>query len=330
MSAKLCPVCGTPQKPNALSCPTCGHMMVLPPVEPPRSGGHRLILRIMLVLFTLVVITLIALYTCCLSCLGNRHDERSQALTQAIGYQEKQFLAERFASPEGIAMYRSMIDRALEQAERRGSSELLGDKVPGDLEHITAHQLSDAYAHSEANADARYRNRTLLVEAQVDAIQNDTGTTPCLLLHGKNAVHDVQACLRDANYLRDDSDLFIPNTKLQLICRGEGNVMNSAVLGDCVPQVTLFRKRAHELKRSCITHVTRGQLFTRLRDTSHPLHYTKPLMLMLRAQYGVDMFPECDGGLTPACELRLQKTHDDEVNAWLYQLFKKHGIFYGA
>lgn len=332
MLAKFCPSCQTPLTPNALSCPNCGHMLVThaPETTPParHRGGRRLLLGLLAVSGILLVIFLLA-YSLCLFCPQVRQDKRQQALSGSVGNHEKIFLAERFASEDGIALYRDMIDHELAQAEERGESALLGDRLPDDIQKISARQLTEAYARSEFNADAHYRNHTLLVEARIDAVQNDTGTTPCLFLRGKDALHDAQACLRDTPYVVQDVLLLQPGSTQKLICRGEGYVMTSSMLGDCVPLISVFRQRARELKRSCITHVTRGQLFTRLRDTTHPLHHTKPLMMMLRAEYGISMFPECQHGWSTLCEHHLQKTNNDEINQWLHNLFQENGILYG-
>ena len=214
-----------------------------------------------------------------------------------------------------------MIDHELAVAEERGKSDLLGDRLPDTVEEVTARYLSEAYARDEFNADIHYRNHTLLVDAHIEAVQNTIGSAPCVLMRGKDAQHDVQACLRDAPNVMQDLSFLRAGSHQKMLCRGNGYVMPSALLGDCVPQVSIVRQRARELKRSCITHVTRGQLFTRLRDTSHPLHHTKPLMLLLRAEYGVTMLPECRHDWSALCEHRLNNTHDEQINEWLSTLF---------
>lgn len=334
MLAKFCPSCSTPLTPDALSCPNCGHMLVTHASETTEPHHHPRRFRrrhiILLTIAGLLLLGALLLYSTCVFCPHATQDHRLQALSLSIGNQEKQFLSERFASAEGIALYRDMIDHELIEAEARGTSALLGDRLPDELEEVSARRLTEAYARNEFNADARYRNHTLLIDAHIDAIQSDTGAAPCLLLRGKDTRHDIQACLRDASYVIQDMPLLRIGTTQKMICRGDGYVMPSSMLGDCVPLVSIFRQRARELKRSCITHVTRGQLFTRLRDTTHPLHHTKPLMMMLRAEYGISMFSECRHGWSMLCEHNLQKTHDEEINQWLYTLFQEHGILYGT
>ncbi|WP_414502019.1 hypothetical protein [Zymobacter sp. IVIA_5232.4 C2] len=332
MLAKFCPFCSTPLTPDALSCPNCGHMLVThaPDTTAPPHRRYRSTLITLLVTGILLLIGALAIYSMCVFSPRVRQDDRLLALSHSVGNQEKLFLSERFASAEGIALYRDMIDHELEQAEQHGSSALLGDRLPEALEEVSARRLTDAYARNEFNADARYRNHTLLVDAHIEAVQSDTGAAPCLFVRGKDAQHDIQACLRDTAYVLQDMPLLHVGATQKLICRGDGYVTPSSLLGDCVPLVSIFRQRARELKRSCITHVTRGQLFTRLRDTSHPLHHTKPLMMMLRAEYGIAMFPECRHGWSSLCEHSLQKTRDDEINQWLYRLFQEHGILYGT
>lgn len=332
MLAKFCPSCSTPLKPDALSCPNCGHMLVMhTPETTPMSQHRRIGLHWMalLMLSGLILASALLFYSFCIFSLPAQQGDRLQLLAHSVGNREKLFLSERFASTEGIALYRDMIDHELVQAETSGTSALLGDRLPDAMEEVTAKHLSEAYARSEFNADVRYRNHTLLIEARITAVQSDTGTAPCLFIRGKDAQHDIQACLRNAAYVIQDAPLLRPGSTQKLICRGEGYVPPSSMLGDCVPLVSIFRQRARELKRSCITHVTRGQLFTRLRDTSHPLHHTKPLMMMLRAEYGIATFPECRHGWSSLCEHSIQKTHDDEINQWLHRLFQEHGILYG-
>lgn len=333
MLAKFCHSCSTPLKPDALSCPNCGHMLVThAPETTPTSlrGRFWLPWSALVILGSLLLASAFLFYSICLFCLPTQRSDRLQLLSHSIGNQEKVFLSERFASAEGIALYRDMIDHELMQAETSGVSTLLGDRLPDAMEEVTARHLSEAYAYDEFNADIRYRNHTLLIEARIAAIQSDTGAAPCLFIKGKDAQHDIQACLRNTAYVVQDASLLRPGSTQKLICRGDGYVMPSSMLGDCVPLVSIFRQRARELKRSCITHVTRGQLFTRLRDTSHPLHHTKPLMMMLRAEYGIATFPECRRGWSTLCERSLQTTHDDEINQWLHKLFQAHGILYGA
>lgn len=334
MLAKLCPCCETPLAQDALSCPNCGHMWVDSSDEEEETHASRPMRHRSLILSVLAAIAVLLAgfmmaYSLCLFCPQSQQDARQLALSHAVGNQEKLFLAERFASAEGIALYRDMIDHELAQAEEHGYSTLLGDRLPDNLEKISARQLTEDYARNEFNADARYRNHTLLIDAHIDAIQHNTGSSPCLFIRGKDALHDVQACLRNVSYVVQDSVLLKPQSSQKIICRGEGYVITSSMLGDCIPLVSIFRQRARELKRSCITHVTRGQLFTRLRDTSHPLHHTKPLMMMLRAEYGISRLPECQHGWSALCEHSLQNTHDDDINQWLYSVFQEHGILYG-
>lgn len=324
MLAKFCPSCSTPLKPDALSCPTCGHMLVSHDTDtasPSRFSRYRHLKLSLLIASGLALAGLALLYSLCFFCPEGQKNNRSQALAQSIGNQEKLFFSERFASPEGISLYRDMIDHELVVAEERGTSDLLGDRLPDAAEEVTARHLSEAYVRDEFNADMRYRNHTLLVDAYIETIQSDISSAPCIVMRGKDTHHDVQACLRDAPNVVQDLSFLRAGSRQKMLCRGDGYVMPSALLGDCVPQVSVFRQRARELKRSCITHVTRGQLFTRLRDTSHPLHHTKPLMMMLRAEYGVTMLPECRHGWSALCEHSLQNTRDEQINEWLSTLF---------
>lgn len=324
MLAKFCPSCSTPLKPDALSCPTCGHMLVSHDTDttsPSRFSRYRRFKLYLLIASGLALSGLAVLYSLCFFCPEGQKNNRSQALAQSIGNQEKLFFSERFASPEGISLYRDMIDHELVVAEERGTSDLLGDRLPDAAEEVTARHLSEAYARDEFNADMRYRNHTLLVDAYIESVQNDIGNAPCVAMRGKDAHHDVQACLRDAPNVVQDLSFLRAGSHQKMLCRGDGYVTPSALLGDCVPQISVFRQRARELKRSCITHVTRGQLFTRLRDTSHPLHHTKPLMMMLRAEYGITMLPECRHGWSALCEHSLQNTRDEQINEWLSTLF---------
>lgn len=334
MLAKLCPCCETPLTQDALSCPNCGHVWVNYSEEEEahvsRPMRHRFLILGVLAVSIMLLAGFMVAYSLCLFCPQYQQDARQIALSNhAVGNQEKQFLAERFVSAEGMALYRNMIDHELEQAEERGYSSLLGDRLPDNLENVSTRQLTEDYARNEFNADARYRNHTLLIDAYIDAIQYNTGSSPCLFIRGKDALHNVQACLRNVSYVVQDSVLLKPQSSQKIICRGEGYVITSSMLGDCIPLVSIFRQRARELKRSCITHVTRGQLFTRLRDTSHPLHHTKPLLMILRAEYGISRLPECQHGWSALCEHSLQNTHDDDINRWLRSVFQEHGILYG-
>lgn len=334
MLAKSCLSCQTPLTLDAQSCPHCGHILATHAPETTTKTSshhayHHLILGLLGLAGTLMVIFLLA-YGLCLFYSGTGQDNRQQALASAIGNKEKLFLSERFASEESITLYHDMIDHELALAEEHGDSTLLDDRLPDDMQVVSARRLTEAYARNKFNADAHYRNRTLLVEARIDAVQNDAGATPCLLIRGKDALHDAQACLRDTPEVLQDIVILQPRSTQKLICRGESYVMTSTILGDCIPLVSLFRQRARELKRSYITHITRGQLLTRLRDTTHPLHHTKPLLLLLlRAEYGTTMFPECRHGWSSLCERRLRKVHDDELNLWLHNLFQENGILYG-
>lgn len=333
MLAKLCPCCKTPLAQEALSCPNCGHMWIDSPEEeagasPPK---HRRYLIVgLLTLLAILIAGFLFSYSQCFFCPKAQQNAHQFALSQAVGNQEKRFFAERFASTEGVTLYRDIIDHELTQAEDRGYSTLLGDQLPDNLEKVSARQLTEDYARNEFNADTRYHNHTLLIDAHIDAIQYNAGSSPCLFIRGKDALHDIQACLRNASYVVHDSVLLRPRSSQRFICRGEGYVITSSMLGDCVPLVSIFRQRAQELKHSCITHVTRGQLFIRLRDTSHPLYHTKPLLLLLRAEYGVSKLPECQHGWSTFCEHALQKTRDDDINRWLHSVFQEHGILYGV
>ena len=328
MSAKFCLTCGALHTSSLSHGPSGGHTQTILAGGTPTKRRSRA-LSLGMVATASIIIVLTAVWMCTISA-EHQNVEPVQALARTIGYQEKQFLSERFASTEGIALYRSMIDHELEIAENRGNSELLDDQLPENIKAISARSLSDAYARDELDADARYRDHTLLVEAHINAIQ-DASLAPCVSVRGRDGHHDVQACLRDKRCLISDADLLTPGSTRRLICRGEGNVLNMTMLGSCVPQIMIFRDRAQALKRSAITQVTRGQLFTRLRDVTHPLYHTKPLMLILHAQFGADMLPACrHGALTTPCQQRLQKVRDEEVNSWLQQLFKAHGIAYGT
>lgn len=96
---------------------------------------------------------------------------------------------------------------------------------------VTAMQLGEAYAASEAQAQARYGNRDLVVTGTVTLVTTDPANNAVIRMKGSDELHDVFLTLFEGEKAR--AQHVEKGSRLTLRCEGATLVIGSPTLDGC-------------------------------------------------------------------------------------------------
>ncbi|MCZ2896360.1 OB-fold putative lipoprotein [Burkholderia thailandensis] len=98
---------------------------------------------------------------------------------------------------------------------------------------VTASQLFAAYEKNEVAADQQYKGKSLLVSGTVQSIDKDAFDNIVIQLRTSNEFMPVHAYLASGNEAVAAS--LDKGQKVKWVCEGEGRLIGSPMLRECVP-----------------------------------------------------------------------------------------------
>jgi hypothetical protein len=137
------------------------------------------------------------------------------------------------------------------KAFTNGDEALLGQRL--GLKYVTGSKLASAYDANEAAADKEYKGKQLFVTARVDSINKGIGGSPYFVIRG--GVLGAQA-----HFERKYNDYAASVSKgeiVKLVCEGNGYIITSAMLDDCVPAQDVAKREANDVLKQ-IARVLNG------------------------------------------------------------------------
>lgn len=99
---------------------------------------------------------------------------------------------------------------------------------------VTAQQLFDAYDSNEVAADKQYKGKLLQIDGKVASIDSGLTDNAQVQLATSNDFMSVTAT-GDESFDNAAAGLS-KNQSVSLLCRGEGEIIGSPMVGDCVIQ----------------------------------------------------------------------------------------------
>jgi len=99
---------------------------------------------------------------------------------------------------------------------------------------VTAQQLFDAYDSNEVAADKQYKGKLLQIDGKVASIDSGLTDSAQVQLATSNDFMSVTATGDEA--FDDAAAGLSKNQSVSLLCRGEGEIIGSPMVGDCVIQ----------------------------------------------------------------------------------------------
>lgn len=99
---------------------------------------------------------------------------------------------------------------------------------------VTAQQLFDAYDSNEVAADKQYKGKLLQIDGKVASIDSGFTDNAQVQLATSNDFMSVTATGNEA--FDDAAASLSKGQSISLLCRGEGEVIGSPMVGDCVIQ----------------------------------------------------------------------------------------------
>lgn len=99
---------------------------------------------------------------------------------------------------------------------------------------VTASELYSAYEGNEVAADKKYKGKLLEVTGTVDAIDSSIGDQAVVRLQTSNSFASVQA--KGDDKFTDAAATLNKGHQITMICKGDGEVIGSPMLKDCVIQ----------------------------------------------------------------------------------------------
>ncbi len=109
------------------------------------------------------------------------------------------------------------------------TSEIAETAVP-----VTSQQLFDAYDNNEMSADKQYKDKLLLIEGTVASIDSGLTDNAQVQLATSNDFMSVTATGDEA--FNNAAASLSKGQTISVLCRGEGEVIGSPMVGDCVIQ----------------------------------------------------------------------------------------------
>lgn len=100
--------------------------------------------------------------------------------------------------------------------------------------NVTAAQLFAGYEANEVSADERYKGKALLVTGKIASIDKDFTDGIVLRLSTSNPFQTVDANLEDSE--KPKAGRLAKGETVRVQCEGNGMVIGSPQLGDCVIQ----------------------------------------------------------------------------------------------
>nr|WP_279214082.1 hypothetical protein [Achromobacter mucicolens] len=124
-----------------------------------------------------------------------------------------------------------------------GARALITDEL--GVKQISSNDLAKAYRANEVAGDRDFKRKTLFVTGKVERIGSGIGDAPYFVMGpGINA---PQA------HIADEALNFAANTKkgqlVRLVCLGNGSIMGTAMLKDCLPAETVAERESKKLVR---------------------------------------------------------------------------------
>ena len=104
-------------------------------------------------------------------------------------------------------------------------------KILGLSFEIDAKTLSREYNENEVAADAKYKNKSVLVRGVVESIAKDAFDNPYLSIKGSQMFHTVHANFPDSAL--DDLAKIKKGQNVSLICNVEGMIIGSVMMDKC-------------------------------------------------------------------------------------------------
>ncbi|MGP5406097.1 OB-fold protein [Psychrobacter celer] len=99
---------------------------------------------------------------------------------------------------------------------------------------VTAQQLFDAYDSNEVAADKQYKGKLLQIDGKVASIDSGFTDNAQVQLATSNDFMSVTATGNEA--FDDAAASLSKGQSISLLCRGEGEIIGSPMVGDCVIQ----------------------------------------------------------------------------------------------
>lgn len=99
---------------------------------------------------------------------------------------------------------------------------------------VTAQQLFDAYDSNEVAADKQYKGKLLQIDGKVASIDSGLTDSAQVQLATSNDFMSVTATGDEA--FDDAAAGLSKDQSVSLLCRGEGEIIGSPMVGDCVIQ----------------------------------------------------------------------------------------------
>lgn len=118
---------------------------------------------------------------------------------------------------------------SMDTAETSEIAEAAETAVP-----VTSQQLFDAYDNNEMAADKQYKDKLLLIEGTVASIDSGFTDNAQVQLATSNDFMSVTATGDEA--FDNAAASLSKGQTISVLCRGEGEVIGSPMVGDCVIQ----------------------------------------------------------------------------------------------
>lgn len=236
MALKPCRECKKDVSSEAKACPHCG-------VKDPTKKKTSLLAAVGYGLGGLVVIGM------CSSALGRKTDGAKAASqpqaaagdVAAAAVQEQQAVATTTAAPAQLVLtaneqtvLKVLLERSLESFASDGKGVFNEFSQSKAYVVTTADELQRAYEKNEVAADKQFKDRNLLVGGRVDSINRSIGENYYMkLTGGTNMFMSPHASMADG--FSDWLAQVNKGEQVELACEGEGMLMGSAMLNECVP-----------------------------------------------------------------------------------------------
>ena len=114
------------------------------------------------------------------------------------------------------------------------TSAAIENNVPVETVAVTARELFSAYESNEVAADKQFKGKMLEVTGTISSIDSGFGDGAIVQLSTGNDFQSVSAQGDDS--FTDVAATLSKGQQVTMICKGDGEVIGSPMLGDCVVQ----------------------------------------------------------------------------------------------
>ncbi len=166
--------------------------------------------------------------------------EENHSSTESLQESAKNLLTER-----ELEAIRILIEEDIKVGLNGGDSVILSEYI-----HISAPALYKAYSANEVRGDQLYKNNKIIINGTVESINSSLGDEPVINLKGGDMFSSILLYYkRGFKHLAGDVN---KNQRIQLACIGNGIILGSPVLKNCVPLANIqekeFNKKLKEVE----------------------------------------------------------------------------------